>query len=307
MSVVLIGSNATEDWRTALAEALAEPVLAFDQLGAAGSATIAVLAGALDDSLSRFDELELLISMQAGVESLLDPELVPSHVQIARAKDPSLREQMVQCVLLHVLSAHRHAIDYRNQQRQHRWRQLWQPPAQDRQVGILGAGELGAAAGQALAALGFPVTGWSRTPKEVPGVRCLWGDDALAQMLSVSDILVCLLPLTTATRGLIDASRLAQLPRGATVVSLGRGGQIDEPALLDALDRGHLDGAILDVFSVEPLPPTHPLWDHERVIVYPHVAADADPRTGAAAAADLIRRHRAGQPLDWVVDRRQGY
>jgi glyoxylate/hydroxypyruvate reductase A len=307
MSVALIGSNATEAWRTALAQALGEPVLTFDQPGAAGSATIAVLAGALNDSVARFGELELLISVQAGVESLLDPELVPSHVQIARAKDPSLREHMVQCVLLHVLSAHRHAIDYRNQQREHQWRQLWQQRAHDRQVGILGVGELGAAAGRALAALGFPVTGWSRTPKEVPGVRCLWGDDTLAQMLSVSDILVCLLPLTTATRGLIDASRLAQLPHGATVVSLGRGGQIDEAALIDALDRGRLGGAILDVFSAEPLPSTHPFWDHERVMVYPHVAADPVPQTGAAAAAHLIRRHRHGQPLEGVVDRRQGY
>jgi glyoxylate/hydroxypyruvate reductase A len=307
MSVVLIGTNATDEWRAALEEALKEPVSTRDQPEAASFATIAVLAGALKDSLARFGELELLISMQAGVESLLDPRLVPIHVQIARANDPSLREQMVQCVLLHVLGAHRHAIDYRNQQREHRWRQLSQPRAQDRRVGILGLGELGAAAGHALGALGFPVTGWSRTPKEIPEIRCLWGNDALTQVLAVSDILVCLLPLTVATRGLIDASRLAKLPHGATVVSLGRGGQIDEAALIDALDRGRLGGAILDVFSAEPLPSTHPFWDHERVMVYPHVAADPVPQTGAAAAAHLIRRHRHGQPLEGVVDRRQGY
>lgn len=307
MSVVLTGSNATEEWRAALAEALGEPVVISGEPDATGTAKVAVLAGALDDSLARFSELELLITLQAGIEPLLDPDLVPSHLQVVRANDPSLRESMVQSVLLHVLSAHRHVIAYRNQQRERSWRQLWQPRAQDRRVGMLGLGELGCAAAGALAERGFPVTGWSRTSKEAPGIRCLWGVDMLAEVLSTSDILVCLLPLTPGTLGLIDASRLAQLPHGATVVSLGRGGQIDEQALIDALDRGRLEAAILDVFSVEPLPPTHPFWSHERVIVYPHVGADPDPRTGAPAAAELVRRHRRGQPLPGVVDRRNEY
>jgi glyoxylate/hydroxypyruvate reductase A len=302
--VVLIGSEVTDEWRAALAGALGERVLSDDE----GSARVAVAVGKVDrELLVGLGELELLVTLWAGVDALLDDELVPGHIQVVRANDPSLRESMVQSVVLHVLSAHRNVIDYRNLQRDRTWRQLPQPRAQERRVGLLGLGQIGAAAASALAGIGFPVTGWSRTPRELPGVRCLAGDDALGSVLAESEILVCVLPLTPATRGLIGADALALLPRGATVINLGRGDQIDEAALLDALDRGHLDGAILDVFSAEPLPASHPFWTHDRVIVYPHVGGDPDPVTGAAAAAEIVRRRRAGEPLDGIVDRDQGY
>jgi glyoxylate/hydroxypyruvate reductase A len=307
MSIVLVGTEAGDRWREALAAAVGEPILSSGDPQAPDSATIAVVAGPLTDSLARFEKLELVLSLQAGVESLLRPGMVPDGIEIARVYDPSMRVSMVESVLLHVLSAHRQSIVYRAAQRERRWLPVPQPSAAERRVGVLGLGELGAAAATAVAKLGFPVTGWSRSSKVISGVDCLWGEDALSAVLSTSDILVSLLPLTGATIGLLGAARLAELPQRATVISLGRGGQVDEAALIEAIDRGHLSGAILDVFSVEPLPSLDPLWGHDRVIVYPHVAADPHPSTAAVLVADLVRRHRSGDRLGEHVDRVRGY
>jgi glyoxylate/hydroxypyruvate reductase A len=174
-------------------------------------------------------------------------------------------------------------------------------------VTVLGLGELGSACARTLASLNFPVTGWSRTPRDIPGITCLSGEDGLARALSTARILILLLPRTPATENLIDARRLALLPRGAVILNPGRGALIDDGALLAALDDGRVGHATLDVFRQEPLPPDHPFWAHPRVTVTPHIAADTRPGSASRVIAANIRRAEAGEPLLHRVDRARGY
>lgn len=181
------------------------------------------------------------------------------------------------------------------------------PLARNRTVGVLGLGELGAASARALAGLNFRVTGWSRSRKQLDGIECLWGEEGLRAVLSRSEILVLLLPLTPATETVIDAEAIARLPQGAVILNPGRGALIDDPALLAALDSGHLAHATLDVFREEPLPPDHPFWAHPKVTVTPHVASETRAPGAARVIAENVRRGEAGAPFLHVVDRAAAY
>ena len=181
------------------------------------------------------------------------------------------------------------------------------PLARERPVTILGLGALGQACAQALCALNFPVTGWSRTARDVPGVTCLSGAEGLKQALSTAQILILLLPDTPATTNVINEETLAALPRGACLINPGRGPLIDDDALLAALKSGHVAGATLDVFRVEPLPADHPYWSHPNVIGTPHIAAETRGKTAAQFIARNIARGEAGEGFLHLVDHNQGY
>jgi glyoxylate/hydroxypyruvate reductase A len=257
--------------------------------------------------LAGLPKLRLILSLGAGIDHILrDPQL-PRDLPIVRLVDPYLTAAMSEYVVLQVLALHRRDLDYRAQQHALIWRELPQKNAGERPVGILGFGEIGHDAGRKLAALGFPVAGWSRSEKAVAGFRTHAGADGLAQLLAGSEILVCLLPLTSATEGILCARNFALLPRGAGLVNAGRGGHLVEPDLIPALDSGQLSGAALDVFREEPLPPGHPFWRHPRILVTPHIAGITNPETAAAIVVDNIRRFEGGRPLLNEVDRAQGY
>ena len=268
---------------------------------------VAYAPGGLIEDFTPFTGLQAILSLWAGVERVLANPTLPRGVPLARMVDEGLRAGMIEWVCAHVLRHHL-GTDTHVLGQDGRWRSDPPPPlAQMRDVGVLGMGELGAATAKALVALGFPVTGWSRRPRQVPGVTGLSGPEGLVETLRRARILVCLLPETPATRDLLNAERLALLPRGAVVINPGRGTLIDEAALLSALDRGHLGHATLDVFRTEPLPPDHAFWAHPRVTVTPHVAAATRPETAAVAVAANIARAEAGLPLRHVVDRDAGY
>lgn len=268
---------------------------------------VAVVDGPDPADFARLPRLEWVQSTWAGVDALLG--LLPDEVAIARLIDQHLGATMAEAVAAWVLYLHRDMPAYARQQRDRVWRELRPVRAADRRVGLLGLGEMGRPAAATLVALGFDVAAWTRRPREVDGVTVFHGDDGLDDLLARSDVIVDLLPLTDETTGLLDAARLARLPVGAGLVNFGRGATVDDHALLDALDAGHLGHAVLDVFTVEPLPPGHRYWTHPRVTVLPHISAPTTPDTAAVVVAANVRRFLdTGElPADGVVDRRVGY
>jgi glyoxylate/hydroxypyruvate reductase A len=255
----------------------------------------------------RLTGLRVIFSLGAGVEGLLANPEIPPNIPLIRMVDPSLATGMTEFVLMQVLHYHRRMPEVAANQRARLWQPLRPPVAADRRVGILGFGQLGAHCAEALARLGFDVAIWSRTPRHEPGLTCFAGRDSLPAFFAQSEIVVCLLPLTPDTAGILDAAAFAAMPRGGFVINVGRGAHLVEADLLAALDHGRIGGATLDVFTVEPLPAGHPFWAHDRITVVPHMAALTQPRTAVPVIAETIRRDRSGLPLLYAVDRARGY
>ena len=247
-----------------------------------------------------YTKTKAVLNLWAGVEKIVGNQTLTQP--LCRMVDPGLTEGMVEWVVGHCLRHHlgmdRHIVNPN-----HVWEQVCPPLARERPVTILGMGALGSASAAALRALNFPVTGWSRTEK--PG--SLHGDVGLAKALASAAILVTLLPKTPETENLLNADRLALLPKGAVILNPGRGALIDDDALLAALDAGHVGHATLDVFRVEPLPKDHRYWTHPHVTVTPHIAADTRPSSSSRVIAENIRRGEAGEPFLHQVDRVRGY
>lgn len=253
-----------------------------------------------------FPNLEVLFCVGAGVDQL-DLSQVPESLPLVRMVEPGLVEGMVEFATLSVLALHRDWLAYAEQQREHRWHALPLRAATSRRVGVMGMGVMGRAIAARLREFRFPVAGWSRSHHDVEGVETFAGPEALRAFLARTDILVCVLPLTAATRGILDARLFARLPRGAGVVNMGRGAHLVAADLLRALDDGGLSGAILDVADPEPLPSEHALWTHPRVAITPHIAAQTRPESAVEAVLENLRRHRRGEPLAGLVDRSRGY
>ena len=249
--------------------------------------------------------LRAALSAGAGVDGFLDD--LPAGVPAARLVDPWMQTAMAAWAVHAVLHFARNMPAYGAQQARGVWRERFEEHFEPRRVGILGCGGIGRRTGRALADLGFRVSGWTRGPKELGGLENLHGAEGLDAVLAGSAFLICLLPLTPATDGLLDAGRLAQLPEGAFFINASRGRVVVQRDLLAALDSGRLGGAWLDVAEPEPLPPGDPLWRHPGVRITPHVAGVTNPVTGAALVAENIRRARADEPLAHPVDRNRGY
>lgn len=279
----------------------------FPETGPIEDITAAVTWNHPPADLHRYPNLRLLISMGAGVDHLFRPPGPPPGVAVVRLVDRLLTTAMSEYVMLAVLRHHRQDAGYRALQAARVWQELPAPDTEATRIGIMGLGNLGTDAARKLAALGFQVAGWSRTAKALPGIETFAGEAGLMPFLARTDILVCLLPLTPATEGIINARTLAALPRGAYVINAARGGHVVEEDLLAALDEGHVSGATLDVFRTEPLPAEHPFWGHPKVILTPHAASITIPRSVAPQVVDNLARLREGRPLTNVVDVAVGY
>jgi len=295
------------DFEGPLRRALREADLAADLVTAAAPDRVDYIIFAPASPLQDFTPYtacKAVLNLWAGVERITgNPTLTQP---LCRMVDPGLTEGMVEWVVGHTLRHHlgmdRHIVNPR-----HLWDPTCPPLARDRPVTVLGMGALGSACAQALTALHFPVTGWSRSAKSLPGIATLHGEAGLTEALSSARILITLLPRTSDTENLLNARRLGLLPRGAVVLNPGRGALIDDDALLAALTSGHIGHASLDVFRTEPLPVGHPFWSHPGVTVTPHVAADTRPDSAARVIVQNIARGEAGLPFLHLVDRDRGY
>lgn len=305
---LLLSSSDAQDWVPHLKDSMTDvEVRVWPDAGNLDAIEFACVWELPDDVLHKCRNLKVIFSLGAGVDHLLEPGLVPSHIPLVRVVDDLLSQRMVEHVVHSVLAVHRRQFEFAEQQQRRVWRPLHTPLASERRVGILGLGALGSACASALARIGFDVAGWSRTQKHIDNVQSFHGDDQLIPLVQRTDILICLLPLTPQTENMIDGAMLASLPKGASLINPGRGRHVVEHDLLAALDSGHLSYALLDTFRIEPLPQSHPFWSHPRVIVTPHIASTTDPRSVAPSIAENIRRYRSNQPLLNVVDRSQGY
>jgi glyoxylate/hydroxypyruvate reductase A len=258
-----------------------------------------------------FPNLRAIFSLGAGVDGVLADRALP-QVPIVRVVDPNLMRRMTEYVTLHVLMHHRRQRRYDAQQRQRLWHEHPQPRANEVTVGIMGLGVLGRDAAEVLMRLGFRVAGWSRAPRQLPGIETFHGAAGLDAFLARSEILVCLLPHTPATEGILDLALLRKLKRdgalgGAFLINAGRGRLQVDADIVAALDEGALAGATLDVFPVEPLPATSPLWAHPGVTITPHNSAASVPDETVAYIVGQIERFEAGHGLENVIDRASGY
>jgi glyoxylate/hydroxypyruvate reductase A len=257
--------------------------------------------------MKRFPQLKCIASLGFGVDHVLrDPDL-PAGVPVTRIVDAGMVDAMSTYVLAAVLDHTRQFDLYRGDQALKTWTPRVPKHPRDVRVGIMGLGHLGADAARKLHALGFPVSGWSRTPKSIDGVVGFTGDSGLDDFLSIADILICLLPLTPATEGILNRRTLSKLPAGAYLINAARGEHLLEEDLISTLESGHLSGACLDVFREEPLPESHPFWSHPRVTMTPHVASLTYPRDVAPQIVANYHRVRTGQPPWNVVDLKRGY
>ncbi|WP_173934577.1 glyoxylate/hydroxypyruvate reductase A [Chelativorans sp. Marseille-P2723] len=261
--------------------------------------------------LKRLPNLKAIFSIGAGVDHVLaDPDL--PDVPVVRVVSQDLTQRMVEYVVWRVLDHHRQGLFYRTHQQQKLWRSTPQPVAGETSVGIMGLGALGSAAAGAMLSLGFAVNGWSRREKSIDGVTCYHGDEGLTPFLAATDILVVLLPLTRATRGIIDFSLLERLRQnghlgGPCLINAGRGGLQREADILQALDENILKEASLDVFEQEPLDPESRLWTHPRIFITPHISATSQPDQLGPEILAQMEDFERGEPLRNVVDRDAGY
>jgi len=258
--------------------------------------------------LASLPKLKAVFSLGAGVDGfLLDPGF-PKHIPLIRFVDVTLSREMAQYAAMHVLMQHRTVHFFEAAQREGKWRQRMLPRAtEETRVGILGLGEIGTVCAERIRDHGFSVTGWSRTRKSVDGVKSYAGAGELDAFLAGCDFLVCVLPLTPDTRHILNARAFAQMPKGAYVINIARGGHVNEPDLIAALDSGHLSGATLDVFETEPLPQGNPIWKHPKIIATPHIAAITHPAAATRSIIDGIAAIERGEAPKNVVDMGRGY
>ena len=258
--------------------------------------------------LPELAQVKAIFNTGAGVDALLRfGDAIPREVPIIRLGDAGMAVQMAEYVTYSVLRYFRRFDEYEAQARSGLWAPLPQHVKSDFPIGVLGMGVLGTRVLEALAPFGFPLRGWSRSEKRIPGVQCYHGSDGLDTFLRGSRVLVCMLPLTPETSNLVDRTNMGKLPAGAFIINVARGAHIAEPDLLSLIKSGHIAAATLDVFRNEPLPAQHPFWQEPRITITPHISALTLRRESVQQIAEKIRKLEKGEPVADIVDRNQGY
>jgi glyoxylate/hydroxypyruvate reductase A len=309
MKVLLYrGDGVIEPWVRDFAAALPQAeVVAWREDAPVGHCDYAVLWAPPPALLGQLAQVRAIFLMGAGVDALLKLGDVLPDVPIVRLGDAGMGIQMAEYVAYAVLRYFRHFDEYEMQAQQGIWSQLQPHDKRDFTIGVMGMGKLGMRVIETMQHFGFPVRGWSRTPRDVPGVQCFAGMEDLDEFLRGTRVLVTLLPLTSETFNLLDRRRLTTLPEGAYLINVARGALVAEPDLMALIRAGHIAGATLDVFRNEPLPAPHPFWDEPRITITPHISALTVREEAVRQIVDKITAFEQGLPVDDVVDRNRGY
>lgn len=295
-------------WAQHLKELLPEhTVLAYPAISSRSDIDIAVVWRPPEGWLSSLPNLQLTVSIGAGIDHIVEDPSYPREIPVLKTVGPDMIQRMREYILLHVLRLHRKLPLLQELQSHTIWQQPITPIASNRQVGVMGMGGMGTAAAFSLADIGFNVRCWARSPRSIPGIHSFAGDEQLPEFLNDTEILVCLLPLTNMTKGILGNSLFSQLPQGACVINAARGQHLIEQDLLDALESGQISQATLDVFTTEPLPDKHEFWQHPNILVTPHVASLIDPVSGGKVIADNIQLYVNGQSLVDLTEAVKGY
>lgn len=266
-----------------------------------------LLTWKIPDNMAQLTALEVVFSVGAGVDQFTGIRL-PDGVKLVRLVAPGMVAMMQEYVTFATLGLHRDLPAYIAQQQAQVWKMASvPPPASARRVGVMGLGELGTGALTALKPFGFALAGWARSPHAIDGVECFHGADGLGAFLARTDLLICLLPLTPQTEGILNAALFSQLPQGAALVHVGRGKQLNHDDLTAALNARQISAAVLDVVHPEPLPQDHPFWTDPRIILTPHIACITQVETLAPAIAANLSRHAQGEPMQGEVALERGY
>lgn len=308
MSIVLICNNKDPlPWAEGLSQAFPDtPVEIYPEVKDRKAVKFAVCWKPKPGDLTQFPALELVQSLGAGVEHVLQTNPITPPLRLCRIVDPGLANDMWEFVLAAVMNHLKRLQLYRDQQQQKNWQQHSYGTIAQTRIGILGLGKIGSLVAQRFAQLGFPVRGWSASAKSIAGVKTYQGTE-LSDCLAASDILINILPLTSSTTGILKLETLQQLPQGAFVINVGRGGHLVDQDLLTLLDNNHLSGAFLDVFHQEPLPTAHPFWSHPKVTVTPHIASLTNVETAMSQIIENYQRLCAGKQLLHQVQIEKGY
>ncbi len=304
-----LSSSQVQSWLSAFSEHSPDlNIVEFDHLNPCHYDTIkvAIVANPEVQQLALLSNLVWLQSLWAGVDNLISTQMLPS-IKIAKMSDPQLAQDMANSVLTWCLYLQQQIPQYRLQQQA----KIWQPRTiksiAQTNISILGLGQLGAEAGKKLVQHGFSVSGWSRHPKQIDGIRCYSGKGSLNDSLQRADILISLLPLTSETRQLLNQQRLSWLPEGAAVVNFSRGAIVEQTGLIVHLDSGHLSHAILDVFEIEPLAKSHPFWSHPKITVLPHITAKTNINTASTIAAENLQKFIKNGQMPNLICPKYGY
>ena len=309
MAIVIIRQDHKIDlWKNALLEADSSlEVYSYQEKHPKEDITMAIIWKHPVGSLSDYPNLKCIASAGAGVDYIFEDVTRPKSVPITRLVDPYLASDMSEHVLAAILAHLKNFNDYKLQQVDSLWKPKDYLRIKDVTVGIMGLGELGALTAKDLAKVGFKVQGWSRSKKDIEQVTTFSGSGEQAQFLETTDILVCLLPLTPETEGILNKQLMEQLPKNAYVINVARGGHLVDGDLIMLLDGGHLSGACLDVYHTEPLPQAHPFWNHPKIFMTPHYASVSDTDSVIPQLLENYRRLDNDEELLNQVDQEKGY
>ncbi len=308
MSLLFIAPNRDlEVWKKALLEKDSNlDIEIWPKVENKERVTFAVCWNHPKNVLGNYPNLQVVSSLGAGVNHLLADEALPKKVRISRIVTPSLKNRLAEYLLNSVLNYRNHIPRYVDQKREGYWAQHSAVSKSDCTIGIMGMGEMGITAAQLFLLNGYNVVGWSKSKKEIEGITC-YSESERDDFLAQTNILICLLPLTEKTEGILDLELFKKLKKPAYVINAGRGEHLVEEDLIYGIDTNALEGACLDVFEEEPLPSNHLFWNRPKIMITPHIAAITDPLEGAEIILENYKRALSGMALINEVIREKGY